>query len=60
MLTMSALDFEGTDITCLGTNTVISKAQILFGENYPRLQLVKKNYDPDNVFSKWFAITPAA
>jgi hypothetical protein len=34
--------------------------EVLFGDNYPRLQEIKKRYDPDNVFSKWFAITPAS
>ncbi|KDQ54384.1 hypothetical protein JAAARDRAFT_60767 [Jaapia argillacea MUCL 33604] len=35
------------------------KAKILFGENYPRLQGLKKRYDPEQIFSKWFPITPA-
>lgn len=30
-----------------------------FGPNYPKLQRVKKRYDPDNVFNKWFPILPA-
>jgi len=34
-------------------------AKKLFGENYPRLQQIKKKYDPNVVFSKWFAISPA-
>jgi len=38
---------------------VIDKAQLVFGTNYPRLQQIKKHYDPDNVFNKWFPITPA-
>ena len=33
--------------------------EVLFGDNYAKLQEIKKRYDPDNVFSKWFAITPA-
>ena len=37
-----------------------SKAQVLFGENYPRMQKLKKEHDPENIFSKWFPITPAA
>ncbi|KII95942.1 hypothetical protein PLICRDRAFT_34892 [Plicaturopsis crispa FD-325 SS-3] len=36
-----------------------SRAETLFGEHYPRLQAIKKRYDPDLVFSKWFGITPA-
>jgi FAD/FMN-containing dehydrogenase len=32
---------------------------VLFGDNYPRLQALKKKYDPDMLFSKWFVITPA-
>ncbi|KAG9018270.1 hypothetical protein FRB90_011670 [Tulasnella sp. 427] len=33
-------------------------ARKLFGPNYPRLQEVKKKYDPDMVFNRWFAIRP--
>ncbi|KAF8883995.1 FAD-binding domain-containing protein [Infundibulicybe gibba] len=31
----------------------------IFGENYARLQELKKIYDPDMVFSKWCPIVPA-
>ena len=33
-------------------------AEALFGENYARLQKLKKEYDPDLVFFKWYPITP--
>ncbi|KAI0260712.1 FAD-binding domain-containing protein [Gloeopeniophorella convolvens] len=33
-------------------------ADILFGDNYPRLQKLKKELDPGLVFSKWSPITP--
>jgi len=36
------------------------RARLVFAENYPKLQRIKKRYDPDNVFNKWFPITPAA
>ncbi|KII92562.1 hypothetical protein PLICRDRAFT_103835 [Plicaturopsis crispa FD-325 SS-3] len=36
-----------------------SKAELLFGDHYPRLQVIKKKYDPESVFAKWFAIVPA-
>ena len=35
------------------------KAQSMF-EDYPRLQQIKKCYDPENIFHRWFPITPAA
>jgi FAD/FMN-containing dehydrogenase len=30
----------------------------IFGSNYGRLQKLKAQYDPNNVFNKLFAITP--
>ena len=35
------------------------KARLVFAENYPRLQQIKKKYDPEVVFAKWLPITPA-
>jgi len=37
-----------------------NKTQALFKDNYPRLQKIKREYDPEMVFNKWFAIAPAA
>nr|AGK29855.1 FAD-binding protein [Volvariella volvacea] len=34
-------------------------ARLAFGDKYPRLQEIKRKYDPDNIFNKWFPITPA-
>ncbi|RDB18319.1 6-hydroxy-D-nicotine oxidase [Hypsizygus marmoreus] len=39
--------------------SVPDKAKLVFVENYPRLQGIKKKYDPENIFNKWFPITPA-
>ncbi|KIO33770.1 hypothetical protein M407DRAFT_229637, partial [Tulasnella calospora MUT 4182] len=35
-------------------------ARKVFGANYARLQEVKKKYDPDVAFDRWFAVSPAA
>jgi len=35
------------------------KSVALFGANYPRLASIKKRYDPENVFRKWYNIIPA-
>ncbi|KAG8889182.1 hypothetical protein FRB98_005524 [Tulasnella sp. 332] len=34
-------------------------ARRAFGPNYPRLQQLKRKYDPEMVFNKWFCIKPA-
>ncbi|KIX99948.1 uncharacterized protein Z520_04586 [Fonsecaea multimorphosa CBS 102226] len=34
------------------------KSRDIFGENYPRLQKLKAQYDPANMFNKLFAVTP--
>lgn len=30
-----------------------------WASNYPRLQQLKRRYDPDMLFNKWFCIKPA-
>ena len=35
------------------------KSRKFFGDFYPKLQTIKKKYDPNMTFNKWFAITPA-
>jgi len=37
-----------------------AKARQGFGSNYPRLQQIKKKYDPELFFNRWFPIAPAA
>jgi len=41
-------------------NATDANARTLFGPQYPRLQEIKRKYDPDMVFNKWFCIRPAA
>ncbi|KAF5364309.1 hypothetical protein D9756_000778 [Leucocoprinus leucothites] len=42
-----------------GKDEVKDKARVLFGDNYETLQGIKRKFDPENVFNRWFAITPA-
>ena len=36
-----------------------AKARAAFGEAYPKLQQIKKKYDPELVFNRWYPIIPA-
>ncbi|KAH8101066.1 FAD-binding domain-containing protein [Phellopilus nigrolimitatus] len=40
-------------------NVPFSRSQALFRDNYPRLQRLKKKYDPEMLFNKWYPIEPA-
>ncbi|KAG8983861.1 hypothetical protein FRB90_005686 [Tulasnella sp. 427] len=35
-------------------------AELAFGANYARLREVKRKYDPENLWNKWYPIEPAA
>ncbi|KAF6757626.1 FAD binding domain-containing protein [Ephemerocybe angulata] len=35
------------------------RADLAYASNYPKLQKIKKTYDPENVFNRWYPITPA-
>lgn len=51
----------GTDDTSISLDGVAppDKTQKLFGKHYPKLQALKKKYDPNMLFHKWFLIAPA-
>ncbi|TCD63859.1 hypothetical protein EIP91_004873 [Steccherinum ochraceum] len=35
------------------------KTKALFREHYPKLQAIKKKYDPDMIFNQWYTVIPA-
>ncbi|KAF7880385.1 uncharacterized protein EAF02_007231 [Botrytis sinoallii] len=41
----------------LGSGT--EKTQDMFGQNYARLREIKRKYDPEFIFNKWYPIPPA-
>ncbi|KAJ3528778.1 hypothetical protein NM688_g7949 [Phlebia brevispora] len=36
-----------------------NRAKELFRDHYPKMQEIKRKYDPDVIFNRWFAIEPA-
>jgi hypothetical protein len=42
-----------------GDTQSVDAARQLFGKNYPRLQEVKKTYDPGMLFHSWYPVQPA-
>ena len=57
---VSVPDSDDITLAVAGTASIRAKAETLFGENYARLQKLKKEYDPDLVFFKWSPIMPEA
>jgi FAD/FMN-containing dehydrogenase len=56
---ISLIDSEEAP-SAAGAVSTGANAEVLFGENYARLQKLKQVYDPDLVFFKWTPITPAS
>lgn len=54
-------DSTGPDSDGLPKDGVLpgNRSQIFFGKVYPKLQVIKKKYDPEQVFNRWYPITPA-
>jgi FAD/FMN-containing dehydrogenase len=48
------------DVQAASEQLNYEKTRQFFGSNYERLQKLKRQYDPEVVFRKWFAIEPAA
>ncbi|KAJ3548836.1 hypothetical protein NMY22_g1109 [Coprinellus aureogranulatus] len=53
-------DSEAASAEVTYTAGSVDRAKLAFASNYPRLQQIKKKYDPENVFNRWFPVTPAA
>jgi hypothetical protein len=51
---------EGTATFNANIGTGLEKSTDMFGENLPKLRELKKKYDPNFVFNKWYPIAPAA
>jgi hypothetical protein len=51
---------EGTAVFNANISTGKEKITDMFGENLPKLRELKKKYDPNFVFNKWYPIEPVA
>jgi hypothetical protein len=55
----SAQDSSGKALVNANYSIEKEKVGTVFGENLERLKEVKRTYDPDLVFDKWYPIQPA-
>ena len=57
----SALPDADTEAPSAAEGAVkVTRAEELFGKHYPKLQRLKRKYDPEMIFNKWYVIQPAA
>ncbi|KAL5487872.1 hypothetical protein ACEPAI_5980 [Sanghuangporus weigelae] len=63
LVTSFANDSDAADKRAYGNyaDEMVSpdRTAVLFGDNYPRLQELKRTYDPELLFKSWFPIVPA-
>lgn len=64
MLIIRRVSTDSTDTLSENHANIIAagdeKVNDVFGRNYPRLQKLKAQYDPTNIFNKMHPIEPAA
>ncbi|KAF5314713.1 hypothetical protein D9611_007026 [Ephemerocybe angulata] len=53
------IDVPSANLGSLSGDHAAKRADLAYASNYPRLQEIKKTYDPENIFNRWYPITPA-
>ncbi|PMD17994.1 hypothetical protein NA56DRAFT_648167 [Hyaloscypha hepaticicola] len=53
-------DGKSQNLFNLNVSGGLEKVKEAYGENYPRLKELKRKYDPNFVFNKWYPISPTA